>query len=107
MYCNILCSTIRFLNEQKRTSLLADFSATFKITDELSFKDLLGTEQSFSEGNFYSPSTLHLSSPSGNASTSFNRSTSYLNENILTYTKGFGNSSLNAVAGLHLAERCE
>ncbi|MBU1822351.1 MAG: SusC/RagA family TonB-linked outer membrane protein, partial [Bacteroidetes bacterium] len=38
------------LNQQKRTSLLADFSATLKITDRLSFKTLLGTEQVFNEG---------------------------------------------------------
>ncbi|HEV7350333.1 TonB-dependent receptor [Telluribacter sp.] len=87
------------LDQQKRTSLLADFSATFKITDELSFKTLLGTEQVFNEGNFYSPTTLKLSSPSGNASTSFGRGVSYLNENILTYNKAFNNSSLSAVGG--------
>lgn len=87
------------LDQQKRTSLLADFSATFKITDELSFKTLVGTEQVFNEGNFYSPRILKLSSPSGNASASFGRSVSYLNENILTYTKAFDQSSLNAVAG--------
>ncbi len=89
----------QIFDQQKRTSLLADLSATLRITDELSFKTMFGTEQVFGEGNFYSPSVLTLSSPSGNASTSFNRSTSYLNENILTYNKGFGNSSLNAVAG--------
>ncbi len=87
------------LNEQKRTSLLADFSATFKIMEGLSFKTLFGTEQGFSEGNYYSPTTLTLSSPSGNANTSFNRGASYLNENILTYTKDFDQSTLNAVAG--------
>jgi TonB-linked SusC/RagA family outer membrane protein len=87
------------LDQQKRTSLLADFSATFKLTDELSFKTLLGTEQVFNEGNFYSPTTLRLSSPGGNANTSFGRGVSYLNENILTYTKAFDRSTLNAVAG--------
>ena len=87
------------LDQQKRTSLLADFSATFKLTDELSFKTLLGTEQVFNEGNFYSPTTLILSSPGGNANTSFGRGVSYLNENILTYTKAFDRSTLNAVAG--------
>lgn len=87
------------LDEQKRTSLLGDFSATFKITDDLSFKTLLGTEQVFNEGNFYSPTILRLSSPNGNAATSFNRSLSYLNENILTYTKDLSNSTLTAVGG--------
>jgi TonB-dependent starch-binding outer membrane protein SusC len=87
------------LDQQKRTSLLADFSATFKITEELSFKTLLGTEQVFNERNYYSPTTLKLSSPSGNASTNFGRGVSYLNENILTYTKAFDRSTLNAVAG--------
>lgn len=87
------------LDEQKRTSLLGDFSATFKITNELSFKTLLGTEQVFNEGNFYSPTILRLSSPNGNAATSFNRGLSYLNENILTYTKSLSNSTLSAVGG--------
>ncbi len=86
-------------DQQKRTSLLGDFSATFKITDELSFKTLLGTEQVFNEGNFYSPTILRLSSPNGNASASFNRGLSYLNENILTYTKAFASSMLTAVGG--------
>lgn len=86
-------------DQQKRTSLLGDFSATFKITEGLTFKSLVGIEQAFNEGNFYSPTILRLSSPNGNAATSFNRSVSYLNENILTYTKAFSNSSLTAVGG--------
>jgi TonB-dependent starch-binding outer membrane protein SusC len=87
------------LDKVNRTSLLSDFSASYKIAEGLTFKTLVGIEQSFDERNFYSPTTLTQSSPSGNASTSFNRSVSFLNENILTYTKGFDNSTLNAVAG--------
>ncbi|WP_373516128.1 TonB-dependent receptor [Persicitalea sp.] len=87
------------LNQRKRTSLLADFSATFTIMEGLTFKTLLGTEQAFDEGNFYSPTTLKLSSANGNAGSSFGRDVSFLNENILSYTKAFDKSVLNAVAG--------
>ncbi len=87
------------LNQRKRTSLLADFSATFTIAEGFTFKTLLGTEQAFDEGNFYSPTTLKLSSANGNANSSFGRDVSFLNENILSYTKAFDKSSLNAVAG--------
>jgi TonB-linked SusC/RagA family outer membrane protein len=87
------------LNQRKRTSLLADFSATFTIAEGFTFKTLFGTEQAFDEGNFYSPTTLKLSSANGNANSSFGRDVSFLNENILSYTKAFDKSSLNAVAG--------
>ncbi|GHB54284.1 TonB-dependent receptor [Persicitalea jodogahamensis] len=87
------------LDQSKRTSLLADFSATLTILEGLTFKTLFGTEQAFDERNFYSPTTLKLSSANGNASSSFGRDVSFLNENILSYTRAFNQSTLNAVAG--------
>ena len=87
------------LDQVKRTSLLSDFSATFTILEGFTFKSLLGIEQSFDERNFYSPTTLTQSSANGAASTSFGRDVSYLNENILSFTRSFNTSTLNAVGG--------
>ena len=87
------------LNQRKLTSLLADFSATYKIAEGFTFKTLIGTEQGFDERNFYSPRTLTLTSSTGTANASFGRDVSFLNENILSYTKAFNKSTLNAVGG--------
>jgi TonB-linked SusC/RagA family outer membrane protein len=99
---NVLQNPLLFaeiFNRSTNSNLLADISLNFKITNDLSFKVIGGAEQAFIENDFYSPSIVRLSSPSGNASTSVIRNISYLNENILTYNKTLGRHKLNLVGG--------
>ncbi|MDR2679381.1 MAG: TonB-dependent receptor [Tannerella sp.] len=62
-----------------------------------------GTDYSNAFRDVYYPSTvLQGESFNGVASKSWNRSTSYLNENLLTYSARIGDHSINATGGLTL-----
>ncbi|MDR1525371.1 MAG: TonB-dependent receptor [Tannerella sp.] len=62
-----------------------------------------GTDYSNAFRDVYYPSTIYQGeSENGVASKSWNRSTSYLNENLLTYSARIGDHSINAVGGLTL-----
>ena len=62
-----------------------------------------GTDYSSSFRDAYQPSTTYWGSgENGIASKGWNRSTSYLNENLITYQTKIGNHSINAVGGLTL-----
>ncbi len=63
----------------------------------------VGADYSDAFRDTYFPSTVFQGeSDNGIASKSTNRSTSYLNENLITYQTKFGNHSINAVGGLTL-----
>jgi TonB-linked SusC/RagA family outer membrane protein len=63
----------------------------------------LGTDYSNAFRDMYYPSTVFQGeSDGGLASKSWNRSTSYLNENLVTYNAKIGKHSINAVGGLTL-----
>jgi len=62
-----------------------------------------GTDYSDSFRDIYYPSTVYYGESAGGvAAKSWNRSTSYLNENILSYQTRIGEHAINAVAGLTL-----
>lgn len=86
--------------------VLANVSVKFnldRITKGLGLEIRGGTDYSNSFRDIYFPSTVFQGeSDNGIASKGWNRSTSYLNENLITYQKAFGDHSINAVGGLTL-----
>lgn len=84
--------------------VMANVSIKFKldmITKGLGLEIRGGTDYSNAFRDVYFPSTVFQGeSDNGIASKGWNRSTSYLNENLLTYQNSFGDHSINAVAGL-------
>jgi len=73
------------------------------ITKGLGLEIRGGTDYSNAFRDTYFPSTVFQGeSDNGIAAKGWNRSTSYLNENLLTYQTSFGDHSINAVGGLTL-----
>ncbi|WP_423130533.1 TonB-dependent receptor [Gaoshiqia sp. Z1-71] len=69
-----------------------------KLTNELSFKTLLGIEYAYSINDYFEPLIFENDRGSGSQSTYYR--SSFLNENLLTYVKNFGEKhSLTAVGG--------
>ena len=72
-----------------------------KLTDGLALEIRGGTDYSNAFRDSYLPSTVFQGeSDNGIATKGWNRRSVYLNENLLTYQKKFGQHSINAVAGL-------
>ncbi|MDR1723614.1 MAG: TonB-dependent receptor [Tannerella sp.] len=86
--------------------VLANISIRFdfaKLFDGLALELRGGTDYSNAFRDTYYPSTVYYGQSSdGVAAKSWNRNTSYLNENLLTYQNTFGKHSINAVGGLTL-----
>ena len=87
-------------DKQALLRLLGNAYATIALTKNLSFRTTFGTDMSNANRNTYYPTqTLIGSIANGKATQSKNISTSYQNENILTFDKTFKKHSLNIVGG--------
>lgn len=101
---NIFSNPIASLNEQTNTSATSRFLGTafgqYKLIEGLEFKVLFGTDINSVRENVYIPTNIYEGSISGGtASVGEASSSSWLNENTLSYNKELGNHSLNAVVG--------
>jgi TonB-dependent starch-binding outer membrane protein SusC len=101
---NIFSNPIAALNEQTNkaiiTRLFATGSGEYTIINGLELKVLLGTDISNVTERSYIPSTIYEGlSSRGIASVGTVQSTSWLNENTLTYNKKLGQHNLNVLAG--------
>ncbi|MDB4582977.1 TonB-dependent receptor [Draconibacterium sp.] len=85
-------------NRSFSNSVLGNATFDVKLTSELSFRLLLGSQYDYSLGDNYTP--IIYSSDRGSASISNSYSNSFLNENTLTYAKVFNEiHNLNVVGG--------
>lgn len=101
---NIFSNPIASLNEQiNKTAtnrLLGTAFAEYSLLKGLNFKVLFGTDITNTKDENYIPSTIYEGSiNNGSASIGVLNSSSWLNENTLTYSKQFGNHSINALVG--------
>lgn len=86
-------------NQRLATTIVGDLGVGITIVDGLVLDVKVGTEQTYEDVNFYSPSIIQQS-PSGSASVSLIRNISFLSENILTYSRDIGtNDRLTVVGG--------
>lgn len=87
-------------NYQEIERLLGSVEASWKITEGLSLKVTFGTDMSSANRSVYWPKeTVNGSNANGSASQANRKMASYLNENILTYERVFGEHSLNVTGG--------
>ncbi|MCE7067149.1 TonB-dependent receptor [Dyadobacter sp. CY326] len=83
--------------------VLGTMAFTWNIITDLSLKVSLGTDMSSASRETYEPrQTVNGFNSNGRAGQSNRRSSSYLNENILSYNKTFDKHQFNAVAGYTL-----
>ncbi|MDO5972356.1 TonB-dependent receptor [Flavivirga aquimarina] len=87
--------------QRLNTRILGNIDLTYQITDGLSFKTSLGINSLNTTTNTYRPIGIISTGPSdGQASKSFSKNLSFINENILNYTKQFNKHSIGALAGI-------
>ncbi len=92
-------------NELNGDRLLANIDGTIKFMEGLTLKVSIGTDLNmFRRGRYFPTSTYDGYLVGGSASKSDNSSTSWLNENLLTYNKSFGIHSFNIVAAYTLQQ---
>jgi TonB-dependent starch-binding outer membrane protein SusC len=89
-------------NELITTRLLGDLYAEYQITDNLSAKVSFGADVINSKGNYYVPSYIVQGTGEGGiGNVNAMMSTTWLNENTLSYNKQLpNNNSINAVVGI-------
>ncbi len=87
-------------NYQEIERLLGSVEASWKIIEGLSLKVTFGTDMSSANRSVYWPKeTVNGYNANGSASQANRKMASYLNENILTYERVFGDHSLNVTGG--------
>ena len=85
--------------------LIGSVFGELKLSDNLKFRSSWSTDFSdVKDDQFFSPITADASAVSGKAYTSDFQQLTWLNENIFTYEKHWGASSLNAIAGYTMQE---
>jgi len=85
--------------------LIGSVFGEYKLTSNLKFRSSWSTDyNSVIDDQFFSPITADASAVSGRAYTGNFQQLTWLNENILTYDKSFGNSKLNAISGYTMQE---
>lgn len=101
---NIFSNPIASLNEQINKSstsrLLGTVFGEYELADGLTFKVLFGTDANNTNDNNYIPSTIYEGATTkGSATIGFLKSSSWLNENTLNYSKEFNHHAINALVG--------
>jgi len=91
-------------NQTNLTRILGNFSAEYKLLDQLTFKTTFGTDLLNTKLNYYSPSYTSAGNNSGSitgaGSIGTIAYTGWLNENTLTYDQAFNNQHFfNVLAG--------
>ncbi|MBN7811111.1 TonB-dependent receptor [Algoriphagus sp. H41] len=93
---------------RKRTKLFGNLYTTFHILPGLDLRTQFGFDKNDYNEQTYSPTDLiNISSPNGYAYLGTSRSLYWQQENYLTYTKEFGEHSINAMAGLSWQKRTD
>jgi len=91
---------------RKRTKLFGNLYTTFHILPGLDLRTQIGFDKNDYNEQTYSPTDLiNISSPNGSAYLGNERNLYWQQENYLTYTKEFGDHSINAMAGLSWQKR--
>jgi TonB-linked SusC/RagA family outer membrane protein len=79
--------------------LIGNVQLAYTIANGLKLKLNAGIDNSWSKGDYYAPRNLSLY-VNGGASQNYSTSSTFVNENLLTYNKAFGKHSLDVVAGI-------
>lgn len=88
------------LDQRTIDRLLGNVTGSYSLTDDLTLNVMLGVDQLNSERDLYSPRILESGLPAGVGLQNFRKSTSFLNENTLSYNQKFGDKhAVNAVVG--------
>ena len=90
------------INQNFVTNVLANAYAEYDLMPDLTLRSSVGTNLTFNKGNRYISTAdpiIASQGTGGKADVSFAKTTGFLNENTLTYSKDFGEHSLKVLAG--------
>jgi len=101
---NAIQDIVSTINQTRLSRVLGNFSAEYKITNDLVAKSTIGADLLNTKLNYYAPSYTNLGNAGGTIAGSGSVGTinyvSWLNENTITYDHAFQNTHfLNVVAG--------
>lgn len=87
------------LRINKALRVLGNVTFTYAITKGLKLKVNAGIDNNWNRFDYYAPRSLSLFSASGGASKNYGNSSTFVNENLLSYTKAFNKHNIDALAG--------
>ncbi len=96
---NPVASIVGRTDKDTETRIFNNFGATINLIEGLTFKSTIGVDYNGLLGDGFIARYLNAGSPGSRASRSHLEAYSILNENILDYSKEFGQIRLNAIAG--------
>ncbi|MDR1603057.1 MAG: TonB-dependent receptor [Tannerella sp.] len=89
-------------NPSNGLRIIGNLRLNYEIVDGLSLRINAGLDLNNSKSDYYAPSTLTIGQSSqgnGRASKNYSNGMSFLNENLLTYAKTFGDHNLDLLGG--------
>ncbi|MDR0756596.1 MAG: TonB-dependent receptor [Tannerella sp.] len=90
-------------NPNNSLRMIGNLRLNYEIVDGLSLRINAGIDLNNSKSDYYAPSTITIGQSSegnGRASKNYSNSMSFLNENLLTYTKTFDDHNLDLLGGI-------
>lgn len=80
--------------------LIGNTALTYQIAGDLKLKVSAGIDGNYNRSSYYAPSTITIGQPGGRASKSYGNGSSFVNENLLMYTKTFNKHFLDVIGGM-------
>jgi TonB-linked SusC/RagA family outer membrane protein len=87
-------------NPSTSIRLIGNTALTYQILDALKLRVSAGIDGNYGRSNNYAPSNISIGQPGGRASRSYGNGSSFVNENLLMYTKEFNKHFLDVIAGM-------
>jgi len=83
--------------------MIGNVALSYEIANGLKLKVSAGMDNTWSRTDYYAPSTLSLYT-NGGAFQNYGNAATFVNENLLNYTKTFGDHNIDAVGGITYQE---
>ncbi len=83
--------------------ILGNLTLAYAITDDLKLRVSAGVDNNWGKTDYYAPSSLSLY-VNGGAFKNYNNSSTFVNENLLNYTKSFNKHAIDLLGGITYQE---
>jgi TonB-linked SusC/RagA family outer membrane protein len=87
-------------NPSTTLEIIGNTGIVYEIIDGLRLKLNAGIDANYNKTDYYAPSTLSIGQPGGQAYRNYANTSTFITEDLLTYTKTFNRHGIDAVAGV-------
>ena len=94
-----------YKNETNQNRIVGGLNFELKLAKGLTFKPSLAIDIMSSENSIWYPASIGKNRTDSEASTTMTRKLMWINENILTYQKEFGDHNISAVGGMTIQKQ--